>query len=94
MGKIITSDSNLTLDGMLSEEDAQTLRLQASIDAVNRRLLQTYQMEEELKHSIRNLYSMVENLQKVVRALMQFINISENQVDEIMNNDLSDNQPE
>lgn len=89
MGKIITPDNNLTLDGMIDDEEAQTLQLQASINAVNRRLLQTYQTEEELKHSLNNLYLMVEKLQRKIQALMQFTNLSEDQLDEIMNNDSS-----
>ena len=89
MGRIITPDNNLTLDGMIDEEEAQTLQLQASINAVNRRLLQTYQTEEELKHSLNNLYLMVENLQRKIQALMQFTNLSEDRLDEIMNNDSS-----
>ena len=83
MGKIIT-DQSLTMENMLDEDQAQTMRLQASIDAVNRRLLQTYNEEEGLKHTINNLYKMIENLQNRFNALLQISNVTEEQLEEVM----------
>jgi predicted nuclease with TOPRIM domain len=96
MGKLIT-DTNITLDNMLNEEQAQTMRLQATLDSVNRRLLQTYNAEVALEHSINNLYDMVETLQKRFNALLLVVGTAEEILDDIIKNQLSEttieNQP-
>ena len=89
MGKLIT-DTNITLDNMLDEEQAQTMRLQATLDAVNRRLLQTYNTEVSLQHTVNNLYNMVETLQKRFNALLDVVSVTEERLDETIKNQLSE----
>ena len=80
--KLILPNQGMTMDDMIDDEQSQALRLQASLEAVNRRLLQTYETEQGLQHSLNNLYNMVEKQQKRLDALVKVLNVSEEQLQE------------